>query len=235
MAVYDGVLDRGPRGDGSFLSSMDRRAALVTLVLVIVAVVLTFQWTLAPIAFRSIDPAVVVDRLTPLVVASTFVERAVEVVLSVWRSKEGTLLEWARDVAPPERRPAIERALLEYKATSHRLAMKGAFVLGTFLAAVGVRALEPFVAEGFWEETARAWQHGLFTALDVLVTGAVIGGGAEGIHRLVSVVLDFLDQTRDRINRPAGASATVEVTRTEDAGPERRAVSTTVHVHDPGA
>ena len=43
--------------------------------------------------------------------------------------------------------------------------------------------------------------HGvLFHSVDILITGGLIGGGSEGIHKVVVLITDFLDRTRERVN-----------------------------------
>jgi len=38
--------------------------------------------------------------------------------------------------------------------------------------------------------------------VDIVITGAVLGGGAEGLHRIISVFTDFLYATRARTESP---------------------------------
>jgi hypothetical protein len=37
------------------------------------------------------------------------------------------------------------------------------------------------------------------TIVDVVITAGLIGGGSDGIHKLVSVITDYLDATRDKV------------------------------------
>ena len=41
-----------------------------------------------------------------------------------------------------------------------------------------------------------AWQATVFNGMDILITGGLIGGGSEGIYKLVTLITDFLDTTR---------------------------------------
>ena len=49
-------------------------------------------------------------------------------------------------------------------------------------------------------------QGDLLNMADILVTGGLLGGGSDGIHKLVSVITDFLDKTRQNINAPPPVS-----------------------------
>lgn len=67
-----------------------------------------------------------------------------------------------------------------------------AMVLGVLAAIVGARALGPFVdpsqlAEGVVWGGQSAW----FAGVDVLITGALLAGGADGIHQIVNRFLEF--------------------------------------------
>jgi hypothetical protein len=39
-----------------------------------------------------------------------------------------------------------------------------------------------------------------FRLVDVLLTGGLIGGGSEGVHKITQVFSDFMDKTRQNIN-----------------------------------
>lgn len=151
-------------------------------------------WWLRPdgISFRAMGPTEVAPLLTPVFVTAAFMERAVEVFVSVWRGETATELAFARDAASESQRAGAEHALAAYKCESQRLAFKGAFIGGLVLAIAGVRGLTPFLAS----DAHPSW---LFTACDVVLTALVLSGGAEGIHRFVSVITEFLDSTRGRI------------------------------------
>ena len=39
----------------------------------------------------------------------------------------------------------------------------------------------------------------LVTIVDVVITAGLIGGGSDGIHKLVSVITDYLDAARGKV------------------------------------
>ncbi|WP_414544151.1 hypothetical protein [Nostoc sp. CCY0012] len=61
--------------------------------------------------------------------------------------------------------------------------------------AVGIRALETFVnIQGLPDN-----QVTVFRWLDVFLTGGLIAGGSEGIHKLTQVIVEFLEATSQQI------------------------------------
>jgi hypothetical protein len=154
--------------------------------------------------------------LAPLLVIALFIERAVEVVITVWRA-EGTKdrkrrlqreLEKERDGLPAD--PwAAQTAAASYRAQSQRLAFYTGLTIALFIALMGIRAIEMLVQRdvilGF-----PAWQQSVFFWVDVSVTAMLLAGGAEGIHRVVDAFTSFIDpeKGRDRlapVPEPAGA------------------------------
>jgi hypothetical protein len=45
-----------------------------------------------------------------------------------------------------------------------------------------------------------------FSAADVFLTGAVLGGGSDGLHKLISVFTDFLGATSAKVKAGTPAS-----------------------------
>jgi len=60
--------------------------------------------------------------------------------------------------------------------------------------ALFMRALELFVDPAVFAALTSA-QRTVFRVIDVVLTGAVLGGGADGMHKLVSVFTNFMDRT----------------------------------------
>ena len=58
---------------------------------------------------------------------------------------------------------------------------------------MGVRALEWFVDPAVFEDLGTAQQNA-FTAVDVILTVTVLGGGSEALHKMVTVFTNFMDR-----------------------------------------
>ncbi len=65
------------------------------------------------------------------------------------------------------------------------------------MAALGIRVLELFVDPAIFESLPHIQQK-LFRTADVLLTGAVLGGGSDALHQLVSVFTNFMESTARR-------------------------------------
>ncbi len=80
------------------------------------------------------------------------------------------------------------------------MTLLGGVALGLALAVLGVRVLEHLV-ESDVLRMAVPWQAKGFRSFDVLLTGGLIGGGADGIHKLVSVFTTKFDQLSEANRR----------------------------------
>ncbi|HEY7768673.1 hypothetical protein [Longimicrobium sp.] len=144
--------------------------------------------------------------LAPLILVALLIERAVEVVMTVWRAETAQLHEarLARaqqmagtNAASDREVAAAEITLSRYKAQSRRIAFALTFTLGLFVAQLGIRAIQQFLAEGALTGLV-AHQAATFRTVDMWITAAMIAGGADGIHRIVSAFTAFADATKKR-------------------------------------
>jgi hypothetical protein len=88
--------------------------------------------------------------------------------------------------------------LADFKSKTQNLAFKVSFVLGVVVASFGIRTLAPLVEPNAFGKLPHLQQVG-FAALDVLLTGALLSGGADGLHQVLSLFLDYVGKTRDRV------------------------------------
>ena len=160
------------------------------------------------VRFNEFTAADVMRILTPLFLISLFMERATEVFLTAWRaagsdvlSREVARLSASAKAGNQANQPALDQAqdrLAKYKSETQRIAFIGMLALGIVISLMGIRALELFLDLDVFKDLAST-QKGAFHTTDVFVTGALLGGGSEGIHKLVKVITDFLDQTSKKI------------------------------------
>ena len=156
-----------------------------------------------------------------LILISLFVERAIEVFLSAWRSADAD--EMDRKIAyirkritgnvtstenqhtdAPSDNTEIERLTddlesLEMKRTRYRADSRFishwlGLIIGVLVALVGVRILSNIVDIS----TISGNQAGLFVIVDILLTGAVLAGGSEAINKIVKVYNSFMIATVDK-------------------------------------
>ena len=94
----------------------------------------------------------------------------------------------------------VTRQLEEYSAQSKTLAMLTAFGLGIAVSALGVRALQPLIDPAVFRGLG-IWQRALFIGADTLVTGALLGSGSEGIHKILDLFTSTAQQYLDKIKK----------------------------------
>jgi hypothetical protein len=182
------------------------------------AVILSFPVWLAPahIEFKDFETADIVRLLTTLFVVALLAERALEVFVGTWRSAGANQHELNVTMAQEkvtrlqagsrpdarglrEARTALEdakRAERQYRCATRKRALWIGLTLGLLVAGVGLRALQTLIdpALNAWSTT----QSAAFHLVDVALTGGVIAGGSEGIHRIVTVFDNFMNATAKR-------------------------------------
>ncbi len=98
-------------------------------------------------------------------------------------------------------------ALAAYRSTTRRYAFAGATVLGVLTAMLGVRALALFITvpaltkleKGVTVAVPPSDQAIYFVWLDVFVTGLLLAGGAEGLHKIVDTFTTWMEETKKNL------------------------------------
>lgn len=88
-----------------------------------------------------------------------------------------------------------ERKQIAYKADTRIIALWTSLFFGILISAVGIRSIEPLVVIDF----NNSIQVSIFRCLDALLTGGLIAGGSEGIHKLIKVFTDFTEASSKQI------------------------------------
>ncbi|MDP3766509.1 MAG: hypothetical protein Q8S13_00705, partial [Dehalococcoidia bacterium] len=146
-----------------------------------------------------------VETMAPLVLVSLFIERALEVFMTTWRGPEAARLahEARQASAGVEGAPPTAGVnLVAYRASTQRVAFLSGIALGVIVSALGVRGLEQFVDASTFSLLSPL-QRDWFKGADVLLTGAVLGGGADGLHKIVAAFTTFLDTTTKKAQAAA--------------------------------
>lgn len=128
--------------------------------------------------------------LAPLVAVAAFIERTVEVVLTPTRGDTAGKLrhdlekkkEAGADIAD------LQKQLRNYSLGTRRYAFLLAVGLGLVASMLGLRALENLVVTSPDDPLAPAVRR-----FDMLLTGLVVGGGADGIHKPVKAFTDYME------------------------------------------
>lgn len=163
------------------------------------------------LAFRPFRAEEIVGNLTALFLISVFLERALEVFVTWWRDVDRLKLEQevahaeadAKAAADPAAAAEAERLTLKkqheldhFKAQTARRSFMCGLVAGAVIALAGARALGPLLVA---LPAAGSPQLLVVTIVDVVITAGLIGGGSDGIHKLVSVITDYLDAARGKV------------------------------------
>jgi hypothetical protein len=157
--------------------------------------------------------------LAPLAFAAACIERAVEIFVSPWRDAGASKL--AKDVAAvqaaiqaksadpaacaqnaAELKAASDR-LDEYRGATQRYAFAASLTLSVLVSMAGVRALGSFVAAEKLKDRAftDGSQYPFFLCVDVILSAALLAGGADGIHSLVNAATSFFDSTAAKASK----------------------------------
>ena len=173
----------------------------------------------------TINPGQIANVLAPLFLAAAFIERAVEVVVSPIRDQgRGELqdeleAEQKKVPADPDAIKAAQKALDRYYAQTQKLSYAASLGFGFAAAIAGIRALWPFIpalANAGANATKSAdWlastahislqQANFFLGFDIVLTAALLSGGASGIHSAVSAVTSFLDASANQSQKKGDA------------------------------
>jgi hypothetical protein len=184
-------------------------------VLLVFGVVLGMQ--VGSLELKPVSVGDITQLLATFFVLALFVERTLEVFITAWRGKETVirekelhiakraLAESVNEAARQETVGTRTRELVEYKGETQKIALRTGLVLGILIAAVGVRTFGTFVVPPAASTATAPWSHVqavTFAALDVLISGGIIGGGSDAIHKMMNVITGFFDATAEKLKTP---------------------------------
>lgn len=87
---------------------------------------------------------------------------------------------------------AVHQQLMRHKTETRIAALTWSTLTGLVLGAIGFRSLTA-VLEPQFVAGLPPMQHELVTMMDIVLTGGLLAGGSEGIHKLMQTVTTFLD------------------------------------------
>jgi hypothetical protein len=135
----------------------------------------------------------IVRLFTELIVIALIIERGVEVFITPWRQGDRTKLEIDLQSVAPDARMEKKQNLAKYKHETRQVAFLVSLAIGIVISAAGIRVLQFLIQPQTLEKISNTNQGLFFVGLDVLLTGALLGGGADALHKLVSVFTNFMD------------------------------------------
>jgi hypothetical protein len=189
----------------------------ITIVVATTCMVLTLG--MRPMEFNKFPMEALLGLFTKLIGIAVFIERTVEVLLTPWRGPRSLKLtarlkQAKAKLENKETDSALEVSnaqdeLREYKGETKQIAFLIALALGMTISAVGLRGLEFFLDPNSLptpssEQPAVLYalasnQAAVFRAIDVLVTGALLAGKADGLHRMGLVFTSYMDKSSEKV------------------------------------
>jgi hypothetical protein len=159
------------------------------------------------IKFKDFTISDVTGLLTALLITAVLIERTIELIMHVWREPDKQKIKNEVKQAR-SRRNNVEEATEEeviltskikcYEVVTKSLSVVIAFLLGLIISALGVRILQPLMDHTAMMNISDL-QARLFTGVDVFITGALIGGGSEGMHKIIDLILSYVEKNRQRL------------------------------------
>ena len=147
-----------------------------------------------------------------LFLISLFVERAIEVFLSAWRSEGADNLDFEiahkkKDIEKHSGEDAgvsieslytelgqIEKDRVIYSAQSRSIAQWTGLTIGICISFIGIRVLGNIVNP----PSLDTLQGNFFVALDVILTATVLAGGSDAINKIMKVYNKFMLSTENK-------------------------------------
>jgi hypothetical protein len=149
----------------------------------------------------NVQPQTVANILAPLMLTSAFIERAVEVFITPLRDPGANQLQAklaatnSDPAATTDQKNAATDALNAFVGETTQYAFATAVMFGLVAAMVGVRGLSPFLDASTIKDIG---QRNTFIVFDVVLSAALMAGGANGIHSVVTAFTSFFDASAQK-------------------------------------
>jgi hypothetical protein len=191
----------------------------------------------------SVQASQLMTKISPLILAAAFIERAVEVLISPWRDTDAAKLQTAVNVAkanavtvvagaapaavaaaagvppapgaPPvvvvtdpaaiQTVQAKANDLHDYRGATRLYAFLASLVLGFAVALAGLRTLQQMLDPSTDLSKLLPRQLDFFYIVDVVLTAALLAGGAAGIHSVVDAFTSFFDASAKKSDNSANS------------------------------
>ncbi|MHC4435036.1 MAG: hypothetical protein ACYTBS_24630 [Planctomycetota bacterium] len=164
------------------------------------------------------------DHLWPLLaslgIIAIIIERSLEIFLTAFRAQRSEEMDLEiRGIkdriskASPggqkaskltESLEGLQQKKLKRSSGTRVYSLWSGLFVGILVSAVGIRSLQTLIDPEAFRE-ADSYQRALFTLVDVLLTGGILAGGSDGIHKLVEVLRAFLDKSRNSLKGETAA------------------------------
>ena len=192
---------------GFILKPYKYSAIVISVIIIVLAII--FKPINIPYWDFSTDK--ILALMISLLLISLFLERAIEVIIKVFMGKRKQ--EFVSIINSEKQRAKLEHgdtnipvSAIQIEATQEmkmhitatkRLALLIGFILGICISALGIRVLQPIINQDVFMSVGNL-QRSLFIGMDTLITGALLGGGSNGIHKILDAFLTRVDWYRNK-------------------------------------
>ena len=200
---------------------------IILSVLIIFGATLSFWIGTRPLALKELSFANVLSILGSLFIIALILERALDVFLTTWRAGTSEKLdldissitktisnfEKLDDNSKLEKKEIFDQLRvkreqkledkLEYRANTRLIALWLGLALGILISSIGVRFIRSLIDPLSFNEMS-AVQENVFNFIDVLLTGGLLAGGSDGIHKIIDLYRVFMEtsakKSKENIN-----------------------------------
>jgi len=190
------------------------------IILLVIVIVLALSSEFGFVEFRKDIGSSITTILGSLLIVVLLLERALDIFLTTWRA-EGSekldseindtkeeiaqLKQSGKNDTDPEVKTKQDylreknQEKLTYRSKTRIIAMWSGLFLGVVVSAIGFRILETLVKPGLIESMKNVTQQFAFRFFDILLTGGLIAGGSDGIHKIIDVYRVFMETSSSKI------------------------------------
>lgn len=195
------------------MSATDSKKVIIRrmIFIIITIIVLSFPvWLTTHImTIKNFETSDMLQLLSSLFVISLFLERALDVFLTTWRARESELLDneiksieiRLKSAKTDQQRESINSELknkkvdkINHVSKTRIAALWWALILGIIISSLGFRALR-FLISPISFAGLEGMPLYLFNMMDVFITGGLLAGGSDGIHKLMNLYRAFTEES----------------------------------------
>ncbi len=178
--------------------------------IILLFLISAYFWAPEPLDLKTIGVSELLPFLGTLLLIALFAERTLEVFLTTWRgpiasikdqeieSKDNEIVD-LKSMKPQDKKAitrsqkelnVLKKDREEYRMGTRRWALWAGLLIGLVISSFGIRALNELIID-----QPEGLQEVLFKILDIVLTGCIIAGGSDGIHKIAEVYLSFMGTT----------------------------------------
>jgi len=163
-----------------------------------------------PIPFKKdLDLNLFLNHLGVLLILSLFIERCLDIFLTTWRAQDSENIDVQIDEInnkiTKQEEPeedlenwlvTLKKKKIKYRARTRNIALWSGFILGILISSAGVRTFPKFfdlsILKSIQGNTANI-QLKFLVIIDVFITGGLLAGGSDGIHKIMDFLRNFFE------------------------------------------